>query len=64
MPVVNEQIHAMADGEGVVFVDLYREFGANFPQYIGEDGLHPNTAGYQKVADVFMAAIKSRLELP
>jgi len=64
VPLVNEQIHAMADAEGVVYVDLYQAFGSNFTQYIGVDGLHPNPAGYQKIAEVFMSAIQTRLELP
>jgi lysophospholipase L1-like esterase len=63
IPVVNEQIHAMADAEGAFYVDLYNEFGPSFAQYIGQDGLHPNDAGYRKIADVFMAAIQAHLEL-
>ena len=57
VPIVNQQIHAMADTEGVVYVDLYQAFGSNFTQYIGVDGLHPNTAGYQKIAEVFMSIV-------
>lgn len=29
---------------------------------IGFDGLHPNAAGYQRIADTFFAAIKDSLE--
>jgi len=63
IPVANEQIRAMASAEGVVFVDLYGGFGANFAQYIGVDGLHPSTAGYQKIAELFMASIQANLEV-
>jgi len=62
IPNVNALLHAMADSEGAVFVDLYQEFGSNFAQYIGIDGLHPNDAGYHKIADVFMASITAQFE--
>ena len=31
---------------------------------IGFDGLHPNEAGYQRMAETFYAEIRRRLELP
>lgn len=64
IPIANEQIRAMANAEGVVYVDLYGGFGANYTQYIGVDGLHPNDAGYQKIAELFMASIKANFEIP
>jgi lysophospholipase L1-like esterase len=29
---------------------------------IGEDGLHPSAAGYQRIADTFFDAIRKNLE--
>jgi len=31
---------------------------------LGSDGLHPNAAGYQRIADTFFGVIKQTLELP
>jgi len=32
-------------------------------RYIGVDGLHPNEAGYAKIADLFFQAIQANLEV-
>ena len=36
---------------------------ARCARYIGVDGLHPNEAGYAKIADLFFQAIQTNLEV-
>lgn len=60
----NDQIRALAASQGVALVDLYQAFNGMERVLIGDDGLHPNPAGYEKIADVFFDAVRSRLELP
>ncbi len=64
IPIANVQIRAMAASEGAFLVDLYDGFGGEAGVLIGDDGLHPNAAGYQKMAEIFFAAIRDRLEVP
>lgn len=59
----NQQIRAMASAEGAVLVDLYRDFGGEAGRLIGDDGLHPNAEGYQRMAESFFAAIRARFEV-
>ncbi len=58
----NVLIRQMAGIEAVPVVDLYQAFAGNETTLLGPDGLHPNEAGYQKMADLFYAAIVQRLE--
>lgn len=58
----NDQIRALAASQGVPLVDLYQAFNGMERMLIGEDGLHPNAAGYQKIAETFFNAIRGRLE--
>lgn len=60
----NDQIRAMASAEGAVLVDLNRDFNGEVDLLLGPDGLHPNAAGYQRMADSFFRAIKATLEEP
>jgi lysophospholipase L1-like esterase len=59
---VNDRIRAMAAGEAAVLVDLYQAFVGQEDVLLGADGLHPNEAGYQRVAETFFDAIRARLE--
>jgi len=59
---VNDRVRAMVAEEGAMLVDLYAAFDGNLDTLIGPDGLHPNEAGYQKIAETFFDAIKSRFE--
>jgi lysophospholipase L1-like esterase len=43
-------------------VDAYSVFSAS-PSLIGSDGLHPTAEGYNRLAEVFFDAIKSRYEV-
>jgi lysophospholipase L1-like esterase len=58
----NLEIRRMIGTEGAVLVDLYEAFNGETGILIGEDGLHPSAAGYQKIAEAFVAAIKRYLE--
>ena len=60
----NDQIRAMATAEAATLVDLYAAFGGVAGALIGDDGLHPNADGKQKIAETFFDAIRSRLEIP
>lgn len=64
VPVFNGKLASIALQEGVPLVDVYTAFGGVAGTYIGEDGLHPNEAGYQKIADTFFERIRSTLEIP
>jgi len=58
----NVQIRRMIGTQGAVLVDLYEAFNGQTGLLIGEDGLHPSAAGYQRIAETFFDAIKSTLE--
>ena len=60
----NDQIKAMAVGEGAIVVDLFQAFGGAPGPYIGmEDGLHPTPLGYEKMAQTFLESIRTRFEV-
>jgi lysophospholipase L1-like esterase len=63
IPPTNARIRTMAAEEGAVLVDLYAAFEGQTATLLGNDGLHPNEAGYQRMAEVFFEAIKARLEV-
>jgi lysophospholipase L1-like esterase len=62
VPGFNDRIRSVAAAENVTLVDVYQGFGGNLA-LLSADGLHPNTDGYQKIADVFFSAIRSTLEI-
>jgi lysophospholipase L1-like esterase len=62
VPGFNDRIRSVAAAENVTLVDIYQGFGGNLA-LLSADGLHPNTDGYQKIADVFFSAIRSTLEI-
>ena len=59
----NVQIRALARSEGAILVDLYEAFGGSPEGWIDPDGLHPNVAGYRKMAETFFEAIQNRFEV-
>ena len=63
IPPANARIRALAAAEGATLVDLFAAFDGQTGTLLGPDGLHPNDAGYQKMAEVFFDAIRDRLEL-
>jgi len=60
---LNERIRVLAPTEGAVLVDLYRDFNGEVDQLLQADGLHPNAAGYQRMAQSFFTAIRGKLEV-
>ena len=60
----NDAVRAMAAAEGVTLVDLYTAMLPEVNTLIGVDGLHPNEAGYARMASLFLAAIRATLEVP
>jgi acyl-CoA thioesterase-1 len=60
----NDQIRALAANQGVPLVDLYQAFSGMERTLIGEDGLHPNAAGYEQIAQTFLDVLRIRLEMP
>jgi lysophospholipase L1-like esterase len=59
----NDQIRAMAAAEGAVLVDLHQAFAGQTATLLTFDGLHPNAAGYEKMAETFFDAIRQQLEI-
>lgn len=57
VPLLNQRIRTIATQQNVYLVDLYPAFGTN-RALVGGDGLHPTEAGYQVMADTFLAAIE------
>lgn len=53
----------IASQEGAVLVDLYAMMLPDVVRYIGVDGLHPNEAGYTRMAELFYEAIQRELEV-
>jgi lysophospholipase L1-like esterase len=59
----NNRMRAVAANEGAILVDMYAALLPEVTRYIGVDGLHPNEAGYVKIADVFFQAIQANFEV-
>ncbi|MDP3717984.1 MAG: SGNH/GDSL hydrolase family protein [Acidobacteriota bacterium] len=59
----NERLLPVVRGEGATLVDIYGALLPAVNTYIGIDGLHPNEAGYRKIAETFMATIQATLEV-
>jgi lysophospholipase L1-like esterase len=60
---LNTEIQRIATEEGAVLVDIYTAFNGDLT-LIGPDGLHPNEAGYLRMAETFLAKIRATLEIP
>jgi lysophospholipase L1-like esterase len=59
----NNTLQLMSQQEGVVYVDLYNQMLPDAATLIGTDGLHPTEAGYRRIAELFLNAIKTVLEV-
>jgi lysophospholipase L1-like esterase len=57
------RMRVIASQEGAVLVDLYALMLPDVFRYIGVDGLHPNEAGYTRIAELFLQAIQADLEV-
>jgi lysophospholipase L1-like esterase len=53
----------VASREGAVLVDMYSLLKPDVFRYIGVDGLHPNEAGYARIAELWFEAIRNELEV-
>ena len=53
----------IAGREGAVLVDMYNLIRPDVTRYIGVDGLHPNEAGYARIAELWFDAIRNNLEV-
>jgi lysophospholipase L1-like esterase len=58
---VNEALKVMARAKGAEIVDIFGQFPLSD---IGQDGLHPTEAGYQRMAEIWLDAIKTKYEQP
>jgi lysophospholipase L1-like esterase len=59
----NERLQRAVAGEGALYVDIFSALSTSVSTYIGVDGLHPNEAGYRKIAETVQAAIQANLEV-
>jgi lysophospholipase L1-like esterase len=55
----NRQISGMVRAEGATLVDTYPTFIGHEAEYVDQDGLHLQPAGYQALAESFFAGIKN-----
>jgi lysophospholipase L1-like esterase len=53
----------IAAREGAVLGDIYTLLKPDVTRYIGVDGLHPNEAGYARIAELWFDAIRNNLEV-
>jgi lysophospholipase L1-like esterase len=60
---VNDGIRALSI-PGVATVDMYAAFLPRVSTLIGNDGLHATVAGYQVMAQTFLAALEATFEVP
>ena len=60
--LLNTRLRVIAQSERATLVDLYPAFAGQTDTLLGPDGLHPNAAGYRKMADVFFSAVTQQLE--
>jgi lysophospholipase L1-like esterase len=61
VPSLNAEIRLLALSEGIPLVDVFQAFNNNFA-LLSTDGLHPNAAGFEVIANTFYQAIRSTLE--
>jgi len=60
----NARMRSVAATEGAILVDVNAALSTDVNRFIGIDGLHPNEAGYAKIAETFFAAIRAEFEVP
>ena len=60
----NNRMRSVAGSTGATLVDINAALATDVTRYIGVDGLHPNEAGYAKIAETFYNAIRSQFERP
>lgn len=60
----NDAIRDAALPPGAVLIDAFTAFDPQKEMLIGPDGLHPTTAGYALLANLFFTAIQANFEQP
>ena len=55
----NDGLRGMAEKKGAILVDVHAGMSV---EMIGQDGLHPTEAGYQRIAEVFAEALAAKYE--
>ncbi len=60
---LNNLINQIASSENVPRVDMFSAFGGNPDAFVSTDNLHPNDAGYQRMAQAFYGKILERFEI-
>ena len=61
VPALNAEIGLLARSERVQLVDVFQAFSGNL-SLLSADGMHPNQAGYELIAQTFYASIRSTFE--
>lgn len=62
VPGFNDQVRGVAAAEGISLVDVYAAFSGD-RTLISADGLHPNAAGYERIARAFFESIRATVEI-
>jgi len=57
----NSELKVMAGKKGAILIDDNAQLPLSL---IGQDGLHPTETGYQKLAEIWLDAIRGRFETP
>ena len=61
---LNRRLSELAGAEGVPFVDMVAAFGSGYASLLSPDGLHPNDAGYQRMAETIAATVSAYFAAP
>jgi lysophospholipase L1-like esterase len=61
---MNASLAALAAAEDVPFVDMVAAFGSGYRSLLSPDGLHPNDAGYQRMAEAIGNTVVAFFAIP